>query len=128
MELPQIVHIVFQYIHDAFNGKLIDENTIIVLIFKHTIIVPSAVEINPYLWKCVFVSSQHTTAQHTTPKHGTTHHSTAHHTTTQQTTPQHSTAQHTTPHPHHNNENTLQYSTRRYQQQCTTEECHFDRN
>ena len=83
MKFPQIVHIVFQYIHDAFSSNLIEENAIIVLIFTNTIIVLSAVEINPY-----FVTEfSEFTPHHTTPHHSTTH-------------------------PHHNNEITLQYSTR----------------
>jgi hypothetical protein len=43
-------------------------STIIVLIFRHKIIVLSAAECNPYPKKCVFVRFHHTTPQHSTRK------------------------------------------------------------
>jgi hypothetical protein len=71
VKLPQRVHIVFQYFHDAFNSNHAEVSTIIMLIFTHKCILLSEAECNPYSVN-VFLYV-HTKAQHPTPHHNTTH-------------------------------------------------------
>jgi hypothetical protein len=70
VELPQFVHILFQYVHNAFKSNHIEMSTITALIYTHKLILLPAAECSPYP-ENVFLYV-HTTPQHTTANHNTT--------------------------------------------------------
>jgi len=66
-EIPQFVHVVFQYIHYVFNNNHMEASTIRMILFTH-VYTYFYTRMQPIFCKYIFICAHHNTVHHKTPQ------------------------------------------------------------